>query len=319
MSPLKRPSALLVLALVPFWPPIKQPAVAPVDPRPISIVVDGGIPRACEPVVGTKALRRDGARCLMAGQGMWIYEFDAVEGGNPKAIVKRMREMGISYVLIRAGSSRMGFYAKPHLDALLPVAHEAGLKVLVWDFPYLYSPVEDAKRAVRELNYTTPGGHRPDGIVPDIEEPPQGVELTRYKAAVYAKELRRRAGPRAIVVATTPRPTPARVANYPYTELAPWVDAFAPMVYWGYEDPEGAVTRAIQRLKPYGNLPVIPVGQSYDMRPEGGPGHPPAGATRKFMARAYALGAPGTSWWSWQHATTWNWRAIRDFARANPI
>jgi hypothetical protein len=315
MALLRRPASLLVLALIPVWPPL-HPPVEPVVERPAPVVREGRLERACTPMVGTKALRRDAARCLMAGQGMWIYEFDRVEGGDPKRIVQRMRAMEISYVLIRAGSSRMGFYAQPHLDALLPVAHAAGLKVLVWDFPYLYNPVEDAKRAVRELNYTTPDGHRADGIVPDVEEPAQGVELTREKAARYAKELRRRAGDRAVVIATTPRPTPPRVANYPYAELAPHIDAFAPMVYWGYEDPEGAVTRAIARLSALG-LPVIPVGQSYDMRPEGGPGQPPPGATRKFMARAVRMGAPGVSFWSWQHATWQNWYAIRNFARRN--
>jgi hypothetical protein len=229
-----------------------------------------------------------------------------------------MRTMGISYVLIRAGSSRMGFYAQRHLDALLPVAHDAGLKVLVWDFPYFYNPVEDAKRAVRELNYTTPTGHRPDGLVPDIEEPAQGVHLSRRAVNVYGRELRKRAGNSAILVATTPRPTPTRMANYPYWEVSKHFDAIAPMVYWGYEDAVGAVTRSIVRLRKYG-MPVVPVGQGYDMRPEGGPGHPSPRVVTAFMRRASLLGAPGVSWWSWQHLKDGNWRAIRAFARTHPV
>jgi hypothetical protein len=122
MSPRGRPVVFALLALVPFWPPVKPPAVTPLISHPAP-VVDGVVARACEPVVGTKQLRREAARCLMAGQGMWIYEFDRVGGGNPRKIVKSMKAFGISYVLVRAGSSRMGFYAKPHLDALLPVAH----------------------------------------------------------------------------------------------------------------------------------------------------------------------------------------------------
>jgi hypothetical protein len=313
MASRTRPVALFMLALVPFWPAI-VPRARPVESRPAP-AVSGEVGRLCTPVLGNKLFRREAARCLMAGQGMWIYEFNRVEGGDPEAIVTRMRRMGISYILIRAGSSRMGFYAQRDLNRILPVAHKHGLKVLVWDFPYFYNPVEDAKRATRELNYTTPTGHRPDGLVPDIEEPPQGVHLSARAVDVYGRELRRRVGPNAIVIATTPRPTPPRVANYPYREVARHFDAIAPMVYWGDEDPEGAVTRAIVRLQPYG-LPVIPVGQSYDMRPEGGPGHPSAGATRKFMARAYALGAPGVSFWSWQHAKSHNWYAIRNFSRA---
>ncbi len=315
MTPRTRPVALFMLALVPFWP-AGAPRVTPAEARPVPVErhVDAG---ACTPLIGNAVFRRESARCLMNGIGMWIYEFDRVEGGDPERIVTRMRRMGISYILIRAGSSRMGFYAQRHLDRILPVAHKHGLKVLVWDFPYLYKPAADAKRAAWEMRYTTPSGHRADGFVPDIEEPAQGVHLTRYRAAVYAKELRRRLGPETVVIATTPRPTPTRQANYPYAQLAPWVDGFAPMVYWGYEDPEGAVTRSIERLGTYG-LPVFPVGQSYDMRPEGGPGHPPPGATRKFIARAFSLGAAGVSFWSWQHVKLHNWFAIRNFARAHP-
>lgn len=313
----KRPvSTFLFLALIPLWPPL-QPLVQPADPVPV-VRPDGTLARACTPLLGTKALRREAARCLMAGQGMWIYEFDRAQGGDPRAIVRRMKRMGISYVLIRAGSSRMGFYAQPHLDALLPVAHEAGLKVLVWDFPYFYNPKQDAKRATQELNYTTPGGHRPDGLVPDIEEPAQGVHLSARAVDVYGKELRRRAGPRAVIIATTPRATPSRVANYPYGEVAKHFDAIAPMVYWGFQDAVGAVTRSIAHLGTYG-LPVVPVGQGYDMRPEGGPGHPSAGTTTAFMTAAHKLGAPGVSWWSWQHMKDHNWWAIRSFSRRHPV
>lgn len=312
----KRPLSLFVLALVPLWPPV-HPPVHPVQPRPI-VEPDGRLGRACAPLEGTRQVRRQAVRCLLAGQGMWIYEFDRAEGGDPHRIVRRMKSAGISYVLIRAGSSRMHFYARPHLDALLPVAHAAGLKVLVWDFPYFYDPVEDAKRAVRELNYTTPTGHRADGLVADIEEPAQGVRLTARAVDVYGRELRRRAGDRALLVATTPRATPTRMANYPYRQIAKHFDAIAPMVYWGWEDAVGAVTRSMVRLRRFG-LPVVPVGQAYDMRPEGGPGHPSAKTTTAFMRRAVALGAPGTSWWSWQHAKPHNWRAIRAFARSHPV
>jgi hypothetical protein len=312
----KRPVSFFLLALIPLWPALR-PSVHPATPRTVTRP-DGTVGRACAPLQGTKAFRREAARCLLAGQGMWIYEFDRAQGGDPKAIVRRMRQIGISYVLIRAGSSKMGFYAQRNLDALLPVAHRAGLKVLVWDFPYFYNPIEDAKRAVRELNYTTASGHRPDGLVPDIEEPAQGVHLSARAVDVYGRELRRRAGPNAILVATTPRPTPPRVANYPYGEVGKHFDAIAPMVYWGYEDPGGAVTRAIERLRGYG-LPVVPVGQGYDMRPEGGPGHPSARAVDVFMRRAFELGAPGVSWWSWQHLKDRNWWAIHRFSERHPV
>ncbi|MDQ3991425.1 MAG: hypothetical protein M3245_03830, partial [Actinomycetota bacterium] len=66
---------------------------------------------------------------------MWLPE--RVEGGNPEAAVLRAREMGLSHVYVRTGSSKMGFYAQQYLNDFLPRAHAAGIRVYGWDFPYL--------------------------------------------------------------------------------------------------------------------------------------------------------------------------------------
>jgi hypothetical protein len=304
-------AALVVclVALPAFTPVATQPPGLPAA-RPAIAVADA-TEEACPAPVDADTRRR-AAACLLSGRGMWIWEFDTVSGGDANSIVRRALDEGLSYVLVRAGSSRMGFYAQSHLDALLPAAHAAGLKVLAWDFPYLDEPEADARRVASELAYATPDGHHIDGLAPDVEEPAQGVTLTRDRAARFARELRRLVGPAAIVVGCTPRPTPPRVANYPYAELAPHVDAFAPMVYWGFEDPGPATNLAIRRLEAFG-LPVAPVGRAYDMRPEGGPNQPPASETLEFMRTARQLGAPGVSFWSWQHASMATWRTIREF------
>jgi hypothetical protein len=290
--------------------PVEIPSPAR-EAAPAGVAIAEADDKGCVPGT-TKADRRRMARCLLSGRGMWIWEFDTIEGGDPEAIVARAKREGLSYVLVRAGSSRMGFYAQDHLDAILPVAHREGLKVLAWDFPYLDDPEADAARVAAELAYTTPDGHQIDGLAPDIEEPAQGVTLTRERAGRFAKRLRALVGPEAIVVACTPRPTPPRVRDYPYAQLAPHVDAFAPMVYWGFEDPSEATNLAIRRLGAYG-LPVSPVGRAYDMRPEGGPNQPPAWETLEFMRTARQLGAPGVSFWSWQHASDTSWSVIRGF------
>jgi hypothetical protein len=312
------PRALLILPLAAAFAVLPAmhwfgPSADPVRPdpaAPVEVAIAQADP-GCAPGP-TAADRRRVARCLLSGRGMWIWEFDTVEGGDPEAIIARAKREGLSYVLVRAGSSRMGFYAQDDLDAILPVAHREGVKVLAWDFPYLEDPEADAARVAAELAYTTPDGHRIDGLAPDVEEPAQGVTLTRDRAGRFAKRLRALVGPEAIVVACTPRPTPPRVRDYPYAQLAPHVDAFAPMVYWGFEDPSEATNLAIRRLAGYG-LPVSPVGRAYDMRPEGGPNHPPANETLEFMRTSRQLGAPGVSFWSWQHASDTTWSVIRGF------
>jgi hypothetical protein len=284
--------------------PIARPEIAP---RP-----SGSSPDAAASSLKPAQVRHRTATRLLSGRGMWIWEFDTVEGGDPEAIVSRAKAEGLSYVLVRAGSSRMGFYAQSHLDAILPVAHANGLKVLVWDFPYLVHPEADAERVAAELAYTTPDGHRVDGLAPDVEEPAQGVTLTRDRAERFARRLRKLAGPEAIIVMCTPRPSPPRLANYPYAEMAPFVDAWAPMIYWGFDGPEVDTELAIERLGAYGH-PVAPVGRAYDMRPEGGPAQPPASETLAFLETAKRYGAPGVSFWSWQHASDETWATIRRF------
>ena len=326
MNPKRFPTLLsmaVVLAVVPVLPrlvqdrpPVEPAAVARADapaesaatrPRPLAMATED------ECLSGPTAReRRQAAACLLSGRGMWIWEFDKVEGGDPHAIVERAKRVGLSHVLIRAGSSRMGFYGQEQMDALLPVAHAAGLKVLVWDFPYLEDPEADARRVAAELAYTTPDGHRADGLAPDVEEPAQGVTLTRDRAERFARTLRRLVGEEAVVVMCTPRPSPPRLANYPYAEMAPYVDAWAPMVYWAFDGPAVDTELAIERLGRYGQ-PVAPVGRAYDMRPEGGPNHPPAAETIEFMDVARAHGAPGVSFWSWQHASSTTWGILKNF------
>ena len=64
------------------------------------------------------------------------------------------------------------------------------------------------------------------------------------------------------------RPTDYQLATYPYRAEAPYVDVFAPMVYWSCNEP-GAL--AAQSLRPLVKLrPVHLIGQSYDMADEGG-------------------------------------------------
>ena len=51
------------------------------------------------------------------------------------------------------------------------------------------------------------------------------------------------------VVAIVPRPTSYWLATYPYHAEAPFVDAFAPMVYWSCTEPGAAVNSAIAALR----------------------------------------------------------------------
>jgi hypothetical protein len=205
----------------------------------------------------------------------------------------------------------MGFHAQDFLDQLLPVAHEHGIRVYGWDFPYFYSWSDDVYRALQAITYTTPDGHRIDGFSPDIETEAEGTQISAHHAHEYGAALRRLAGPDYPLIATVPRPSRGLPEQrFPYAALAPHFDAFAPMVYWMQRDPVAEVVSAMDYLSQFGK-PVIPVGQAYDGSLDGGhPGIPSPEAIISFMQAAEARGAPSVSFWSWQHADENAWHAI---------
>lgn len=248
---------------------------------------------------------------LPIGKGMWLYMPERVEGGDPHAIVAKANAIGLTHVYVRTGSSKMGFYAQDFLNELLPVAHENGLRVYGWDFPYFYSWSDDVYRALEAITYTTPDGHRIDGFSADIETEAEGTQISAHHAHEYGTALRRLAGPDYPLIATVPRPSSGIVkGGFPYAELAPNFDAFAPMVYWMQRDSMAEVVTAMEHLSQFGR-PVMPVGQAYDGGLDGGhPGVPSAEAIIRFMQGAEAHGAPSVSFWSWQHADEQAWHAI---------
>ena len=93
---------------------------------------------------------------------------------------------------------------------------------------------------------------------------------------------------------------------------ARYVDAFAPMVYWGCVEPGVAADQALSRLSKL--APVHLIGQAYDMAAEGGRlGAPPAAEVARFLDVAHRGGAVGASFWDWQEMTDAEWGALTAF------
>jgi hypothetical protein len=250
-------------------------------------------------------------RAPIEGKGMWLWQLPATERGDVGAIVGRARAAGLRQLWVRVGDSRLGFYGASGLDRLVPAAHRAGLAVVGWGFPYLYDPAADGTWTRQVLEWRAADGSTLDGFSADIETESEGTMLSARRAAVYLGLARQAAGSR-LLVATVFRPTDRLWATYPYAAIAPYVDAFAPMVYWGCTEPEVAATQAMERLAPL--RPVHLIGQAYDMGPEGGrPAAPSADETRRFLDVARRGGATGASFWVWQHMNAEEWDAMAGF------
>src|SRR5207248_2172793 len=196
------------------------------------------------------------------------------ENGDADAIVTKAAAAGLHQLWVRVGDSQDGFYGADVLARLVPRAHRRGIAVLGWGFPYLYDPSADAAWTQQALDWRGPGGERLDGYSPDLETGSEGVAVTERRIQLYLALVRQGIGDRP-VVATVFRPTDPFWASYPYRAIAPYVDGFAAMVYWGCVEPGAAAAQALQRLAAL--RPVHLIGQAYNMGDEGGRRVPPSG------------------------------------------
>ncbi|HYX44474.1 MAG TPA: hypothetical protein VE760_05475, partial [Acidimicrobiales bacterium] len=303
------PAALVPLPLAGCPPPPRaRPRPSPPGWRPSVLVPEAELPAPLPPSAWVADLSP------LTGKGMWVWKYRQTEQGDPDAIVARAVSAGLRQLWVRIGDSRDGFYGAEVLAGLVPRAHAAGLAVVGWGFPYLWDPVGDARWSAEALAWRGPDGDALDAFSPDIEAVSEGVALSEARARVYLGVVREAAaGPTAVVrrpvVATVYPPTEARWATYPYEAIAAYVDAFAPMVYWGCTEPGKAATESLDRLSAL--RPVHLIGQAFDMVETGGRAAAPSAAeTLRFLDVARRRGAMGASFWVWQSIGADQWSAL---------
>lgn len=277
-------------------PPDAMPAATAQGPVAAPIVQPVNVPLPLKPTVPV-------------GKGMWVHQLDRASAGDIAGMVKYAVDTGLTHIYVRLGSSKKGFYAQRDLDAILPLAHKAGLKIVGWDYPYLFDAIGDANRAGAEIAYRTPDGHGIDAFAADIETQSEGTNLTIEGVKEYNIRIREVAGFQFPLIAAVPRPSPSRW--FPYPEATRNFDAIAPMVYWVNRDPATDVARAIAAFHGY-NKPILPVGQAYDPAVDGSQSWAPPSADdlHRFMRTAGDLGVASYSFWAWDTASPEQWDAI---------
>ncbi|HVA61282.1 MAG TPA: hypothetical protein VNG13_12225 [Mycobacteriales bacterium] len=281
-----------------------QPEPCPAPPIPLGPAGPPlGPPRVAESAIPWPALppRRHVDLTPILGKGIWLTLWPG-STLDPARVVAQARAAGLTQLWVRTGGSDQGFYGRRDLAGLLPAAHRAGLAVIAWDFPHLSDPAADARRALAAARLGV------DGFSADIETTAERTYLTARRVAYYLALVRAEVGSLP-VIATVPRPTAERLRTYPYAAEAPYVDVFAPMVYWSCTEPGAAVAGAITALARL--RPVAPIGQAYDMGSEGGRhGLPSAAETWRFLDVARRMGAIGASLYDYESSGPQSWRAL---------
>jgi hypothetical protein len=307
-----QPVAVPAVPAVPTLYPLPAAPVQP-EPCPLPPTTDHEEPATGTPKVPDSQLPAPAGRIAhqvnlapLAGKGMWwtLWPDSHIDAAG---MVAKATGAGLHQIWIRTGSTDQGFYGARLLTALLPAAHAAGLAVVAWDFPKLSDPVADAVRAAATLDGTF-GGEHIDAFSPDLETKYEGTydtvpRVTLYLSLVdgWARDIP--------LVATVMNPTDRQLASYPYAAQAPYVDAFAPMVYWSCTEPGAAATAALSALSKL--RPVHLIGQAYDMTEDGGrPGLPTGSEEWRFLDVADSAGAIGASFYVAETATAPEWAAI---------
>ncbi|MBV9292298.1 MAG: hypothetical protein JO222_07605 [Frankiales bacterium] len=249
---------------------------------------------------------------LPTGTGMWIYQWDHTAGGNAQRIVARAKQVGLSTLYLRTGSTHDGLSGAGHLSSLLHASRAAHLSVVAWDFPNLWHPRRDAFRLARAARIGRSNGVHVAAVAPDIETPAEGTFNATWRVRLYLRTLRHALPPHVSILTTVPWPSSYRIADYPYSTVAGRSDALVPMAYWYNNSPTLVTARSIGYLRDRFHKPVMPVGQGYDGKldvPSLRHNHLGREVPR-FFAVAHQQHVRAVSLWSWQAAPPVAWRAL---------
>lgn len=245
------------------------------------------------------------------GKGMWLWQYQRAEGGSYARIVARAQAAGLDQLWVRVGDSRYGFYAAERLAQLVPLAHEAGLAVVGWGFPFLHDPAHDIAWSQEAMAWRGPHGRGLDGFSPDIEMETEKVELSAHRVEVYLSHVRASAG--ALPIAATVYPPVEWVVetDYPYETMAPYVDAFVPMAYWMCREPGELARQSVERLAEL--RPVHLIGQAFSNESHNRRVPPSTDETLRFLDVGVRSGAIGASLWVWDFIGDAQWGALASY------
>jgi hypothetical protein len=227
------------------------------------------------------------------GDGMWIWQLDRADGGDPNAIAARAARYGVEVVVIKAaGGTQPWPQFSPYLVSAL---QQRGLRVCGYQFVFGARPVTEARVGA---GVVATGA---DCLIIDAEGSYEG----RYaQAQTFIRALRRRIG-ESYPLGLTSFPYVQYHPAFPYSVfLGPGGAQFnVPQMYWRSigTSVDAAYSTTYRYNRPYGR-PIYPLGQVAFS--------PPLSQIRHFRQLAVAYGAPGVGWWSWQHALERHWQAV---------
>jgi hypothetical protein len=226
--------------------------------------------------------------CPYRGLGTWVDVYDTLpafaERGRVSPVtpgdVATMAEHGVHTLYLQAAKDdprTPGILASPEqAAAFLTAAHDAGIRVVAWYLPSHLDEQLDLDRAKALVEFEA-DGERFDGVALDIENTEAVTDVAERNARLVrlVRALDDSAGSMPIGAIVYP-PVALDVLNttlwpdFPYREIAPYVDVWLPMAYWtfrddasGYRDAGRYTQENVERLREHIGDPdtaVHPIG-----------------------------------------------------------
>ena len=240
------------------------------------------------------------ARPAQAGpfdtRGMWIWELPASNHGNVSSIVAKAHRYKVTTLYIKSGDGTNTW--SQFNSSLVSTLHADGLRVCAWQYVYGSYPLREAQVGANAIHDGA------DCLVIDAESEYEGKY---WQAQRYTTRLRQLIGA-SFPVALAGLPYVDYHPSFPYSVfLGPNGAQYnVPQMYW--RDIGTTVDQVFAHTytynRPY-HRPIYPLGQVYNA--------PPRAQLARFRALLPAYGATGVSWWDWQEAASYSWRAISNW------
>ncbi len=181
------------------------------------------------------------------GKGVYIWQPETIEGGEPDRIAARLKMAGTQSVAVKICD---GFRIQPNLEPLFKALRDNSIAAAAWGYSYLNrAPLKEAQ-TVADACHT----YQPDFYLIDVEAE---VEGNTGGAKMFMNELRPAlAGlPLGLNSFWNAREHP----DFPWAVFLDAVDFVCPQVYWRGVDPIGKLSESQQSYHDLPNAPDLPM------------------------------------------------------------
>ena len=227
---------------------------------------------------------------LPEGKGLYVWNIVDM----PDMWEDEFCDMGITWIAVKiangiSSSNRRELASGAMVDDILmpfvQSARQVGIRVLGWQYVYMFDPEVEAERAAERVEK-----FELDGFIIDAEHQCYGKHV---QAAMYSHKLRQLMPD--IPIGLSTYRFPEGHPRLPYKEFLAVCDFNAPQVYWNKGKASIELVNSHRQYEKIKSLPFIPAGRSY--YGEGFPKPTPA-ETTEFLATAQDIGCPAAFFWS---------------------